>query len=269
MRRVATVLFFAILCSCKDSADVPQQIGPMSDDAERMRLLMKPMMSDILSDEELELIERIISAQSQEERENLIAELEKMPVKYRPFYARWMAINEVDDILGGWTDTGYEAPASKVHRNIQLLDAVDYGKSDIENGGFHQFFTNGTGVFAPEMTEWFERTGLVETASVMKKAIAVFGDDFPRSWEDRTEFLAEYEHDPFDHLNEPFYDSISRREELYNSAANRWLRETCGISDLKTTLPAEQDGADQPATAPESKPEDDSKPQSESNGRPE
>ena len=106
-------------------------------------------------DEELVLIERIRAAPSAEERSRLISELEKLPVKFHPFYSRWIAINDADP-FHCWTDNGYNPSLSDCPRDIQILDATDYGKSDIDNGGFHQFFSNSTGVFAPEMIEWFD-----------------------------------------------------------------------------------------------------------------
>ena len=200
---------------------------------------------DAFSTEEVNLINRIKAAHSQGDRDELIAELERTPVKRLPFHSRWALINDVSSSSYiGWTETGYDPSQSHIPRDIQLLAAVEYGKSDIENGGFHQFFTNGTGVFAPEMIEWFERTGFPETASLMKQAVAKFGDVFPRSQSERLKFLEQFsgdsqaEWDPFHELNEPFYDSVSRRDDLYDAAADKWLRETCGITDLRQTIGA-------------------------------
>lgn len=227
---------------------------------------------DDFSMDELNLIDRIKAAQSESERDELISELERMPVKFHPFHSRWILINDAHS-YSGWTESGYDPSLSEIPRDIQLLVAVGYGKSDIENGGFHQFFNNGTGVLAPEMIEWFERAGFPETAAVMKQAVAKFGAEFPRSQSERVELLEKIpgdtkaEWDPFHELDEPFYESVSRKDDLYDAAADKWLRETCGVLDLRSTIVAEQDGAEQPATAPQSKPEDSQNPKPESEGR--
>ncbi len=117
--------------------------------------------------EELKLIEQIRTTMSAEQRSRLISKLEKLPVDTHPFYSRWCLMNDLDP-FSCWTDDGYDPSLSNCPRDIQLLIATDYGKSDIENGGFHQFFSNPTGVLAPEMIEWFERAGLAESASVLR-----------------------------------------------------------------------------------------------------
>lgn len=110
--------------------------------------------------------------------------------------------------------------------------------ADINNGGFHQFFTNSTGVFAPEMIEWFERAELPKAAAIVREAVAVFGPDFPRSQEKRQEFLARFpgetreEFDPFVTLDDRFYDALA--DTTFDDACDRWLREVCGIDDLRT-----------------------------------
>jgi len=126
-------------------------------------------------------------------------------------------------------------------RDIQLLDATSYGKADIDNGGFHQFFSNGTGVFAPEMIEWFERAGLAETASIVKEATSVFGEVFPRSQDLRRKFLASFhgktraDWDPFYQMYDRFYASLPYKKDVFDKAADRWLREVCGIKNLHDT----------------------------------
>jgi Domain of unknown function (DUF4375) len=133
------------------------------------------------SHREGEILEQLRNTSSSETRDQLIAELERTPVYNRSFYSRWIFIHEAWSCFDCWSDNGYDTTISPVPRDIQILCATDYGKEDIDNGGFHQFFHNGTGTFAPEMVEWFDRSGLDETAAVLREAIAVFGDEFPRS----------------------------------------------------------------------------------------
>ncbi len=193
--------------------------------------------------EELELIEQIRKTSSTDERSRLISQLEKLPVRKYQFHDRWLLINDIDP-LNCWTDDGYDPSRSDCPRDIQLLEATSYGKADIDNGGFHQFFSNGTGVVAPEMIEWFERAGLAESASIVREATAVFGKVFPRSQKLRRKFLASFDGetradwDPFFKLDDRFYASLPYDKHVFDAAADRWLREVCGIKNLRDTLEA-------------------------------
>ena len=200
--------------------------------------------------DEWELIDRIGKASAEDDRDRLISELEKLPVRYRPFYDRWLAIHDVDPFHQCWTENGYDPSLSEIPRNIQLLAAASYGKSDIDNGGFHQFFSNWTGTMAPEMIEWFQRSGLAESADVVREAVAVFGTKFPRSQSTRQEFLARFkgtnreEWDPFYAMDGRFDATLSRQndkgidEKRFDDAADRWLRNVCQIRSLHDRLPA-------------------------------
>lgn len=194
-------------------------------------------MKDFLKDPELDLIKKIRAAKSPAEREASIIELEHTPYRFRRFHARWRNIHSVGDYRG-WTQTGYDPSVSSEPRDVQLMSATSYGVADINNGGFHQFFSNSTGVFAPEMVEWFERADLPKAATIMREAIAVFGTDFPRSQEKRQEFLAKFpgetreEADPFIMLDDRFYDVLPSM--TFDDACDRWLNGVCGIKDLRT-----------------------------------
>ena len=200
--------------------------------------------SSILDDlfVESDLIAEINDAESPEERTRLINKLEDMPENIIPFPFRWLGIHAVRS-PGGWDETGFDHRRTATPRDIELLSGTAYGVSDIENGGLHQFFGNGTGAMAPEMVEWFERAGLPESAEILKKAMKVFGEPFPRSQETRIKVLERYEgqsrekYDPFYELDGPFYDSMSQGGKTFDDYADRWLRKTCGIQSLHTELP--------------------------------
>ncbi|MEM8671294.1 MAG: DUF4375 domain-containing protein [Planctomycetota bacterium] len=157
-----------------------------------------------------------------------------------PFYDAWRHKHEVYP-YECWTDEGYDPSLSEVPRDIQLLCCMNYGKSDIENGGFHQFFYNSTGVFAPEMIEWCERAGLNDVADVIREAMAVLTDGaYPRSKRQRMHALERFAYpgnllarDPFDRINTRFFALLSHNGSRYDDAANTWLVETCGIAHLE------------------------------------
>lgn len=194
--------------------------------------------------EEFELIMKIQTEESQSERTRLISKLESLPVEIYDFSSRWLIMNKVEP-FECWTDDGYDPSQSKVPRDIQLLWATSYGVADIENGGFHQFFTNETGIYAPEMLEWFERAEMKDAAAVLRKAMAIFGDSYPRSQTARQEFLKTFDNesqsradwDPFYILDGEFGAALLHEREEFDNVAERWLRETCGIRDLHQQLP--------------------------------
>jgi hypothetical protein len=194
-------------------------------------------------DEEYALVKKAQTAESPEARAQVISQIEQLPKPFYEFNNCWMLIN---DVFAGqcWSDDGYDPTKSELPRDVQLLWATSYGRADIDNGGFLQFFSNSTGVFAPEMVEWFERSGLHESASAVRDAMAVFGDDFPRSREVRNEFLESIdgdqawgdEFDPFHDMDKRFYSSLPYEDGVFENAADHWLREVCSIKSLHDTV---------------------------------
>ena len=187
---------------------------------------------------EFDLISKILKTEDASARAWLITQLEAIPVENVPFYDRWIRIHD-PWALECWTDYGYDPSLSQVPPDAHIIPSMVYGKSDIDNGGLHQFFANGTGVMAPEMQQWCQRAGLQQTAEVLREAIAVFGTEFPRSQETRQGFLMEYAKangtkgvrnswNPFAELDDRFYKST----EHFDDTADRWLRDVCGISSL-------------------------------------
>lgn len=199
---------------------------------------VKPVVTEM--NREVVLLGQIQQTEPGPIRDNFIRELETVPPFRRSFFERWLFIHTSFGAFKGWSDSGYDPSQSLLPRDVQLLAAADYGKSDIDNGGFHQFFYNPTGTYAPEMIEWFTRAGLPEAASAVKDAVAVFGQDFPRSQSERQRFLLTFsgddrsDWDPFFRIDDRFYSALDD-DAAYTEAANKWLRETCGISSLADT----------------------------------
>jgi hypothetical protein len=52
--------------------------------------------------------------------------------------------------------------------------------SEVCNGGFHQFFTNPTGVLAPEAVDALRVLGLPRLAEISAEAVAFFPTPYPR-----------------------------------------------------------------------------------------
>lgn len=91
------------------------------------------------------------------------------------------------------------------------------------------------------MVEWFERAGLPESSQVIREALAVFGEHYSRSQEERQAFLDRFKDtdeddwdpawDPFDKLSDRFLPT-SEDQQAFDEAADKWLRNVCGIRNL-------------------------------------
>ena len=102
----------------------------------------------------------------------------------------------------------------KVTPQVGNLFAAHWLYSEVCNGGFHQFFSNPTGILAPEAVEGFRAIGLDDCAAVIEEAIQFFGKGYPREQEERSEILdsiegsEEEEWNPFFKLDDRFYKLV-------------------------------------------------------------
>jgi hypothetical protein len=112
---------------------------------------------------------------------------------------------------------------SKLPSASQHLFAANWCDYEICNGGFSQFFTNSTGVLAPEALNGFRAIGAHACAEVLEQAMHIFEEPYPRDREAREEYLASLcssiehsaESDPFQGLDSAYY-SAGDREQLYS-----------------------------------------------------
>ncbi len=116
----------------------------------------------------------------------------------------------------------YEA-APEVSR---VLFAAHWCQSEICNGGFHQFYSNSTGVLAPEAYEAFQKLGMPKVANLIAQSMAWFDSPFPRdramrqvALDAHTELHAESP-DPFDALDAPFFNELESEAGGFAAAAN-------------------------------------------------
>jgi hypothetical protein len=93
----------------------------------------------------------------------------------------------------------------------------------VRNGGFHQFFTNPTGVLAPEALDGFATLGRMDLATLLRSAMSFFGRDYPRDQGVRTQAQSDRtgtsrkEWDPFYSTDDHFYACL-RRQTFEDSA---------------------------------------------------
>jgi Domain of unknown function (DUF4375) len=94
-----------------------------------------------------------------------------------------------------------------------LLLAAHWCQSEVCNGGFHQFFTNHTGVLAPEAARGFEFLLLPQAAALVSRCIQMIGDPYPRDRAMRIGAVKKLERpgnsrsewDPFSPMDDAFY----------------------------------------------------------------
>lgn len=114
---------------------------------------------------------------------------------------------------------------SRIPEHAGHLFAVHWCISEVCNGGFHQFFSNSTGVLAPEAVAGFRAVGMPETAAIVEQAMARLPTPYIRDREDRQDALDALDPEdldeegdwesPFDDLDDQFYD-------LYHAENGGW-----------------------------------------------
>ncbi len=72
--------------------------------------------------------------------------------------------------------TAFNAAPEKV----RVLFAIHWFQSEVMNGGLGQFFSNPTGILAPEAVAGLRAIGMPECASILDEAMKFFGDVYPR-----------------------------------------------------------------------------------------
>lgn len=96
----------------------------------------------------------------------------------------------------------------------RTLFAVHFCQSEVRNGGLHQFFSNPTGVLAPEAGDGFDRIGLPNAGAILREAMAFFGTPYPRERERRKGVLESLkgktrkDWDPFFTLDDRFFEIL-------------------------------------------------------------
>lgn len=120
----------------------------------------------------------------------------------------------------------------RLRAEVGHLFAATWCKSEVCNGGFQQFFSNPTGVLAPEALDAFRAMGLVELVRILKEAMAFFPTPYPRVYEDRLDFLRENvvrepnstreEWDPFSRLDAGFFRWLRAESKRWEAVANNY-----------------------------------------------
>lgn len=121
-----------------------------------------------------------------------------------------------------------------VRPEVGHLFAAHWCQSEVRNGGFLQFFSNDTGVLAPEAYCAFSTIGLQDWADIIDEAMRVFGDRYPRNRAQRLQMIPQAdgrkraEYDPFHELDNRFYASLKTDRKRFDNAANAYARSVAG-----------------------------------------
>jgi hypothetical protein len=100
---------------------------------------------------------------------------------------------------------------SELSEPQKVLFPVHWLNAEVCNGGFHQFFTNPTGILAPEAVFGFRRIELNDFANLIEKTMLFFGNNYLREREKREELLI-----LFDEENEEFWNPFVEADEEFN-----------------------------------------------------
>jgi hypothetical protein len=120
------------------------------------------------------------------------------------------------DIYG--SPAKFERTFARAPTEIGYLYAARWCHDEVCNGGFHQFFSNSTGVLAPEALAAFNAMKLKRAAKLLEKAMAFFGKKYPRDAATRQRKLDRLtgegpeDWDPFYRLSLQYYEVTAAYE---------------------------------------------------------
>lgn len=102
---------------------------------------------------------------------------------------------------------------SEAERIFYITQALE---TEVNNGGFSQFFYNSSGDFSNELVSAFTAIGANTTASICQRAVAAFGQDIPVDRDEREELLTELESKGIDKIWEECDDAFYAYDDNLN-----------------------------------------------------
>lgn len=107
----------------------------------------------------------------------------------------WLVIAEIWE----WVDFYGDYETFRLHmaalsEGQRAIYATTWLDSEVKNGGFFQFFENGTGMLGPEALNGFKAIGMDESVAAIEAAFDHYSmSPYPRERADRVALLPEYE----------------------------------------------------------------------------
>ena len=87
----------------------------------------------------------------------------------------------------------------------QRLVALGELRADVNNGGFHQYFSNSAGDLVLEALHAARSVGAIEVASLIERALDVLHVEDPTDRDAREERLMKVDEEAFERLDEAYY----------------------------------------------------------------
>ena len=110
----------------------------------------------------------------------------------------------------------FSAQLAKLPEASRHLFVTHWTQSEVQNGGLGQFFSNSTGVLAPEAVEGFRALGMPDTAKQLALAMQMFGETYPREWANRGDLA------PSTEIEDRFADLLETEAGGFWEAADRF-----------------------------------------------
>lgn len=117
---------------------------------------------------------------------------------------------------------------NKATEKQKVLFSAHWAQSKIQNGGLGQFFSNSTGVLAPEAVVAFKQLGMPKCSEAIFSAMDFFGNVYPRDKLLREECLERFykEHGedsiPFEKYEDIVADQLEEENGGFWESANRY-----------------------------------------------
>jgi hypothetical protein len=121
----------------------------------------------------------------------------------------------------------WETPPAEITQAERVFICVWQLEAEINNGGFHQYYTNSAGDLAAEAPAALEAIGALRAASIVRSANEVLPGGPSRDPDDREDALDELPDDAFEELDERFLaydDDLSSLLYAYVQAQKAQIR---------------------------------------------
>ncbi|KQZ03219.1 hypothetical protein ASD21_20670 [Caulobacter sp. Root1455] len=139
------------------------------------------------------------------------------------------------NIYGG--AEAFESDLAVMPEKVRVLLLADLTMGEVCNGGFWQYFSNSSGIVAPEAVAAFDTLGLPNMANMVRATMGFFGADYPREREQRQAALKAHDEahrtkenagleylSPFEAADEAFYMLMAAEGGGFDVAADRYAQ---------------------------------------------